>query len=173
MALPDLKKQFIERDQDYLFYKKGYYELKEEKEKNEAYLKNKLKAYEKNFTKLEKDNETIINLLNKLNETGTNNTDLNKNIIALWHDESYLNKYVLKKKKYRLLGIDFANPLSDDPHKAMIHMRQKDRYFSTGDVKKDSPKTQLKGLNRIYYEETREMLQKDLDRIRGVIPPWE
>lgn len=81
MALPDLKKQFIERDQDYLFYKKGYYELKEEKEKNEAYLKNKLKAYEKNFTKLEKDNETIINLLNKLNETGTNNTDLNKNII--------------------------------------------------------------------------------------------
>jgi hypothetical protein len=28
-------------------------------------------------------------------------------------------------------------------------------------------------LNRAYYEETRDMLQKDLDRIRGVIPPWE
>ena len=81
MALPDLKKQLIERDQDYLFYKKGYYELKEEKEKNEDYFKNKLKVYEENFTKLEKDNETIINLLNKLNEIGNNNTDLNKNLI--------------------------------------------------------------------------------------------
>lgn len=81
MALPDLKKQLIERDQDYLFYKKGYYELKEEKEKNEDYFKNKLKVYEENFTKLEKDNETIINLLNKLNEIGNNNSELNKNLI--------------------------------------------------------------------------------------------
>ncbi len=81
MSLPDLKKQIIERDPDYIFYKKGYCELKEEKEKNETYLKNKLKTYEETFSKLEKDNATIINLLTKLNEIENNNTDLNKNLM--------------------------------------------------------------------------------------------
>ena len=60
MSLPDLKKQIIERDPDYIFYKKGYCELKKEKEKNETYLKNKLKTYEETFSKLEKDNATTI-----------------------------------------------------------------------------------------------------------------
>lgn len=86
--------------------------------------------------------------------------DLKHNIIALWHDESYLNKYILKNKNYRLLGIEFADPISTNPNSVIIHMRQKERYFNVDSVKTNSLKTQLKGLNRFYCEKTFRFLSK-------------
>lgn len=73
--------------------------------------------------------------------------DLSHKTIALWHDESYLNKYILKYKHYRLLSIDFANPISSNPHIATIHMRPKDLYFCVEAIKEDTPTTKLLWIN--------------------------
>ena len=86
--------------------------------------------------------------------------DLSRNIIALWHDESYLNKYTLNNKHYRLLGIEFANPISDNPDTVMIHMRQKKRYFDVDVVKSNTTEMQLKGINRFYKEKIFRLLSK-------------
>ena len=86
--------------------------------------------------------------------------DLKRNTIALWHDESYLNKYILTHKNFRLLGIEFADPISNNPHRVLIHMREKERYFNVTAVKSDPPKTQLKGINKFYNERIFSFLSK-------------
>ena len=78
--------------------------------------------------------------------------DLKRNVIALWHDESYLNKYILKHKNFRLLGIEFANPLSSDPEFCIIRMRQKDQYFSVEEVKMAPPSTKLSKYNQFLND---------------------
>lgn len=36
--------------------------------------------------------------------------DLDNNIIALWHDESHLNRYIIDEKNYKLLSPSYAYP---------------------------------------------------------------
>lgn len=40
--------------------------------------------------------------------------DLKKNIIAKWHDESHLNRYLIGKKDYKLLSPSFCYPVGFD-----------------------------------------------------------
>ena len=80
--------------------------------------------------------------------------DLSKNIIARWHDESYLNRYVLKKR-YKLLPIQFANNVETVFEDTMIWMRPKHLFFDVEKVKADSDCTELgkfnKLINKIRY----------------------
>lgn len=73
--------------------------------------------------------------------------DLRKNVIALWHDESYLNKYVLKHKHYKLLPPEFAHPAIAES-KTKIYMRPKQNYFDVGQLKNDPVKTELSWFNK-------------------------
>ena len=86
--------------------------------------------------------------------------DLKKNVIALWHDESYLNRYILKHKDFRLLGIEFANPLSDDPANAIIHMRQKNKYFNVDSIKENITELELCKFNRLLNNKIFDFLSK-------------
>lgn len=64
------------------------------------------------------------------------NRDYKRGIIALWHDESYLNKYIVNYKHYRILPPSFASPSFSwwkTPYEHIIEVRAKEKYF---DVKK-------------------------------------
>lgn len=70
--------------------------------------------------------------------------DLEKGIIALWHDESHLNWYAFKHPKYRLLDASFCYFEGWKTKKpCYILLRAKERYFDVGTFKKDPPATQL------------------------------
>lgn len=76
--------------------------------------------------------------------------DLKKNIIALWHDESYLNKYILMYKRYRLLDSAYVSPILKDGLNVVIHMRPKNNYFNVSNIKKDAKETDLGFFNKIF-----------------------
>lgn len=80
--------------------------------------------------------------------------DLSKNIIALWHDESYLNKYLMGKN-YKLLPIQFANNVDTVYEDTIIWMRPKHLYFDVEKIKANSDYTELgkfnKFINKIRY----------------------
>lgn len=64
--------------------------------------------------------------------------DYRKNIIALWHDESHLNKYILETGHYRLLSPSFVFPTQDlDKLKfePIILMREKKKYFNVSKLR--------------------------------------
>jgi hypothetical protein len=75
---------------------------------------------------------------------------------------------VVEKYVDALLYFDKQIGNVDEDIGTLISMQMENPYL----MDFDTEFTRL-GLDRIYYEETKEMLQKDLDRIRGVIPPWE
>lgn len=64
--------------------------------------------------------------------------DLQNGIIALWHDESHLNKYILSHRNYRLLSPSYCHPTQEwwiVPFEAIIEIRDKTKYFDVGHVK--------------------------------------
>lgn len=62
--------------------------------------------------------------------------DLARGVVATWHDESHLNRYVIGRDDYRLLGPEFCHPdgsgLELEP---VLRLRQKDLYIDEGTVK--------------------------------------
>ena len=72
------------------------------------------------------------------------NQDLEKGIIALWHDESHINWYAFTHPKYRLLDASFCYFEGWKTKKpCYILIRAKERYFDVDTYKKDPPKTTL------------------------------
>ena len=59
--------------------------------------------------------------------------DLQQNVIALWHDESQLNRYAAERSDYRLLTPAYWYPEGwQMPFEQKITVRDKSRYFDSG-----------------------------------------
>lgn len=86
--------------------------------------------------------------------------DLSRNIIALWHDESHLNRYILKYKHYRMLTPSYVHPTQERwiiPYESIIELRDKTKYFDVEEFKKDTP--QIKpNIAEWTYQKTAELM---------------
>lgn len=70
--------------------------------------------------------------------------DLKNNIIALWHDESHINRYILTHHHFRVLSPSFCWPEGWDlPMPCIILIRDKAKYLNIQALRKDSPETRL------------------------------
>lgn len=71
--------------------------------------------------------------------------DLSRDVIALWHDESQINRYILHRKDYRLLPPSFCYPEGWDflPFPCVVLIRNKANYLDIPKLRKDAPATQL------------------------------
>lgn len=79
--------------------------------------------------------------------------DLKHGIIAKWHDESHLNRYVLEHKNYRLLSSEFTHPSQEwwkVPFDAIVILRDKSKYFDLGKAKSYDRSTKIGVVERIY-----------------------
>lgn len=75
-----------------------------------------------------------LKLINTLKENIQ--VDLNNNIIAKWHDESHLNRYMLDCKKYKVLSPSFGYPEGWKlPYEPIVLIRDKDKFFNTSNIK--------------------------------------
>ena len=68
-----------------------------------------------------------------------------RNVIALWHDESQINRYILFRKDFRVLTPAFCYPEGWDhlPFPCIIRIRSKARYIDIPALRKDAPETKL------------------------------
>ena len=71
--------------------------------------------------------------------------DLQHNVIALWHDESQINRYILFRHDFRVLDPSFCYPEGWDhlPFPCVVRIRSKARYLDIPALRKDAPETQL------------------------------
>jgi len=62
--------------------------------------------------------------------------DYQKGIIALWHDESQVNRYILANKDYKLLPPGYCFPEgSDIPFQPILLVREKSKYINVAKIK--------------------------------------
>lgn len=62
--------------------------------------------------------------------------DLARGVIAKWHDESQLNKYMLNRNDAKILLPEYAYPEGWNlPYEAKIIIRDKDKYMNTSSMK--------------------------------------
>lgn len=62
--------------------------------------------------------------------------DLDNGIIAKWHDESQLNKYLLNRTDVKVLSPEYGYPEGWNlPYEAKIVVRDKDKLINTSDIK--------------------------------------
>lgn len=88
--------------------------------------------------------------------------DLKKGVIALWHDESYVQRYILFRKNYRLLGREFARQNLLTNKENIIYMRPKEKYFDVDQIKENAPATQLSVFANKWNHFTRLLAEKKL-----------
>lgn len=70
--------------------------------------------------------------------------DLQHDVIALWHDESHINRYILTHKHFRLLSPSYCWPEGwNIPFPCRILIRSKTRYIDVQSLRKDAPVTEL------------------------------
>ena len=97
--------------------------------------------------------------------------DLSKGIIALWHDESYLNRYIIGKK-YKLLPPTFACNIFSPNDEDIIHMRPKQLYFDVDNLKANERKAILSkrneriNLNKYRKEKRRKTFFNDIKYVK-------
>lgn len=91
--------------------------------------------------------------------------DLKKNVIALWHDESYVQRYLLFRKDYRLLGREYARQKIFPDEENMIIMRPKEQYFDVEGFKAAAPpETELSRFAIKWNYYTKELAERRILR---------
>lgn len=67
-------------------------------------------------------------------------TNLQRNIIALWHDESHLNHYMINQKNIKVFhpGYCYAQGC-DEPFEVFILLREKSKYLALDSIKQTDP----------------------------------
>ena len=98
----------------------------------------------------------------KMSQVISNQTDsdLANGIIAKWHDESYLNKYILKRKDYRLLDVSYAYQRMDNAESAIIWLRPKSLYFDIDRFKSNPNSSNLS----VFNDKLNTLIEKYLSR---------
>ena len=93
--------------------------------------------------------------------------DYKKGIIALWHDESHLNKYILKHRHYRLLPPNYSvnsQPWCVVDGEKNIFLRDKNKYFDLLKVKDYDPPDMtppfFKKINRLEYRVLKKLFHR-------------
>ena len=80
--------------------------------------------------------------------------DLANGVIALWHDESHLNRYIIDFPEYRILSPSFCyQETAPDLRERVIVARNKRAYFNLEDIKPIA--VSGKELNRRSWDESR------------------
>lgn len=63
-------------------------------------------------------------------------SDLEHNIIALWHDESHINKYILDRTDYRILSPSYCYPEGAHlPYPPILTVREKSKWIPVNQIK--------------------------------------
>ena len=77
--------------------------------------------------------------------------DLDQDIIAIWHDESQINKYVSDLTEYRLLSPAYCYPEGwNIPYEPAILIREKSRYFNVNKIKRNIGRIYIDGIKRHF-----------------------
>ena len=86
--------------------------------------------------------------------------DEKKRVVARWHDESHVNKYIIDKK-YRLLGVEYIcpqNELYSNKYDAKVYMRIKTDYLPL-----DKMRMQKKSICSLIYQKIINQIYKGRD----------
>ncbi len=80
--------------------------------------------------------------------------DQKKNVIALWHDESHINRYIVTHRNFRILDPSFCWPEGWNlPFTCRILIRDKAKYFDVQGLRNGAPETRLSpfmaGVNKV------------------------
>lgn len=81
-------------------------------------------------------------------------SDYAKNIIALWHDESQMNRYILENKDYKLLSPAYCYPEGwDIPFMPKLMVKNKSSYIDVAKIKNEKKRNGFAYTvkNRIIY----------------------
>lgn len=92
------------------------------------------------------------------------NEDLSKGVIATWHDESQLNRYIIERNNWRLLSAAYCNPDSwDIPYEKIIVIVSKNKYFDIDKFKGIEEKKEFDNLPKY-------ILNAICMRIKRIVP---
>lgn len=92
------------------------------------------------------------------------NEDLSKGVIATWHDESQLNRYIIGKKNWRLLSAAYGYPDGwDIPYEKVIIIASKNDYFDVNEFKGIETKKEFNNLPK-------HILKAIWMRIKRIVP---
>lgn len=84
------------------------------------------------------------------------NQDKQNGIVAVWHDESHLNRYIVNRTDYKLLGPEYVNQEGVDYGcPAKILSRNKDKYLDID---------QLRGIKLTVYQRIKKFVKKIFGR---------
>ena len=93
----------------------------------------------------------FINLINKLAQSI--DVDTKNGVIAKWHDESQINKYIIGRDDFKILPPSFCYPEgSNIKLEPMIVVRNKEKYFNVDNLKKKSFYARLKSMIRKFLQ---------------------
>lgn len=117
--------------------------------------------------------KAYLDMLDTLNECVIE--DLKKGVIPIWHDESYINKYILDRHDYKLLTLEYCHPqgwANEDGCK--ILGLDKARILDVTSIKEPSPETDMpvniyKKLRRracAYRDKIYPHIRKAIDALR-------
>ena len=85
--------------------------------------------------------------------------DKSNQIIAVWHDESHLNHYIIDRRDLKILGPEYVNQEGKDYGvEPMIISRNKDRFMQIDD---------LRGIKRTPIEKSLKLIKQIVKKILG------
>lgn len=101
------------------------------------------------------------------------NDDLKRNVIARWHDESHINRYIVGRKDCRILSPSYCYPVGIDlPVEKKISAVEKQSKFDVRGFKGQAPIAAKKSTKQKVIEKVVAIVKPDsirmlIDKVRG------